>query len=293
MRYYADVHRTRRNCEGFRITYTVDGVSFKHADDFDEVPAGPGDQLFVDTLPIQHADGVLELVRRGVEVYYLRRLTLIRKRREELKLPKTTRGDIKALMTIEERWFRRVTENFIVLRRMILAYRSLLRTHQQLLNKYKALSDAERNVLRPAIKSLEEQMDTLAKQIAEEAGIRYPAYNMIIEGLGICDGLAGREALAELLTYADFVSSPLRGLKRLMGLYKPIRSSKKKHWKLYDGGLHQAAIRLAMAHYRTMPNGRQCWELVKQIKQLLTAQALGGPAARGKIQKYTPGASTL
>jgi hypothetical protein len=293
MRYYADVHRTRRNCEGFRITYTVDGVSFKHADDFDEVPAGPGDQLFVDTLPIQHADGVLELVRRGVEVYYLRRLTLIRKRREELKLPKTTRGDIKALMTIEERWFRRVTENFIVLRRMILAYRSLLRTHQQLLNKYKALSDAERNVLRPAIKSLEEQMDTLAKQIAEEAGIRYPAYNIIIEGLGICDGLAGREALAELLTYADFVSSPLRGLKRLMGLYKPIRSSKKKHWKLYYGGLHQAAIRLAMAHYRTMPNGRQCWELVKQIKQLLTAQALGGPAARGKIQKYTPGASTL
>jgi hypothetical protein len=35
--------------------------------------------------------------------------------------------------------------------------------------------------------------------------------------------LAGREALAELLTYADFVNSSLRGLKKLLGLYKPIK----------------------------------------------------------------------
>jgi hypothetical protein len=57
-------------------------------------------------------------------------------------------GDIKTLMSIEERWFRGVTEGFLVSRRMILAYRSLLKTHQQLLNKYKALSEAEREVLR-------------------------------------------------------------------------------------------------------------------------------------------------
>jgi len=46
---------------------------------------------------------VLDLLRRGVEVYYLRRLTMIRKRREELRLPKTARGDIKSLMSIEDR----------------------------------------------------------------------------------------------------------------------------------------------------------------------------------------------
>jgi len=38
---------------------------------------------------------------------------------------------------------------------MILAHRSLLRTHQQLLNKYRALSDVEREVLKPAISSIE------------------------------------------------------------------------------------------------------------------------------------------
>jgi hypothetical protein len=57
------------------------------------------------------------------------------------------KGYIRALMKIEERWFRRVTEDFLVMRRMILAYRSLLKTHQQLLNKYRALSEASNKVL--------------------------------------------------------------------------------------------------------------------------------------------------
>jgi hypothetical protein len=276
LKFYADVHRTKRNGEGFRITYTTDGITFKHIDSFSEIPAGPGDKLFMDTIPPYHTDGAIELLRRGVEVYYLRRLTLIEKIRREHKLPKSARGDIKALMSIEERWFRRVTEDFLVLRRMILAYRSLSKTHQQLLNKYWALSDAEREVLKPAISSIEKQMEEMAKKIDEEAGRRLPAYNVILEGLGINDGLAGREALVELLTYADFVDSSLRGLKRLMGLYRPIKSSRKEYWRIYDGRLHLAVTRLSMAYYRTRPAGRQCWELVKKIKQLVvTAQAPG------------------
>jgi hypothetical protein len=276
LKFYADVHRTKRNGEGFRITYTTDGITFKHIDSFSEIPAGPGDKLFMDTIPPYHTDGAIELLRRGVEVYYLRGLTLIEKIRREHKLPKSARGDIKALMSIEERWFRRVTEDFLVLRRMILAYRSLSKTHQQLLNKYRALSEAEREVLKPAISSIEKQMVEMARQIAEEAGKRYPAYNVLLEGLGIDGSLTGREALAELLTYADFVDSSLRGLKRLMGLYRPIKSSRKEYWRIYDGRLHLAVTRLSMAYYRTRPAGRQCWELVKKIKQLVvTAQAPG------------------
>jgi hypothetical protein len=108
------------------MTYSTDGKAFRHVDSFSEVPAGPGDKLFMDTLPPQHTDGAIELLRWGVEVYYLRRLTLLEKMRRELRLPKNARGDIRALMSIEERWFRRVTEDFLVLRGMILAYRSLL-----------------------------------------------------------------------------------------------------------------------------------------------------------------------
>jgi hypothetical protein len=170
------------------------------------------------------------------------------------------------------------------MREMILAYRSLLKTHQQLLNKYKALSEAEKGVLRPAISSIEKQMEEMARMIAEEAGKRYPAYNMLLKGLGIDGSLAGREALAELLTYADFVDSSLRGLKKLLGLYKPTSSSRTDYWKLYDGKLRYAVHRLAMAFYNNRPNGRQCWELVKKIRQLVvTASGTGiGPRQRGE-----------
>jgi hypothetical protein len=276
LKFYADVHRTKKNGEGFRITYTTDGTTFKHIDSFSEIPARPGDKLFMDTLPPQYTDGAIELLRRGVEVYYLRRLTLLKKMRREHKLPKSARGDIRALMSIEERWFRRVTGDFLVLRRMILAYRSLLKTHQQLLNKYRALSEAEREVLKPAISSIEKQLEEMAKKIDEEAGKRYPAYNVLLEGLGIDDGLAGREALAELLTYADFVNSSLRGLKKLLGLYKPTSSPRREYWRLYNGRLHRAVTRLAMTYYKNRPSGRQCWELVKKVKQLVvTTQAPG------------------
>jgi hypothetical protein len=167
LKFYADVHKSKRNGEGYRMTYSTDGTTFRHVDSFGEVPAGPGDRLLMDTIPPQHTDGAIELLRRGVEVYYLRRLTLLKKVRGEHKLPKSTRGDIKTLMGIEERWFRRVTEDFLILRRMILAYRSLSKTHQQLLNKYRALSEAEREVLKPATSSIEKQMEEMAKKIDE------------------------------------------------------------------------------------------------------------------------------
>jgi hypothetical protein len=138
------------------------------------------------------------------------------------------------------------------------------------------LSDVERVVLKPAISSMEKQMLEMAGMIAEKSGKRYPAYSMLLEVLGINDGLAGREALAELLVYADFVDSSLRVLERLLGLYKPIRLAKKVNWKLYNRKLHQATTRLALTYYKDRPNGRQCWELVKKIRQLVvTAQAPG------------------
>jgi len=82
---------------------------------------------------------------------------LLEKIRREHKLPKSSRGDIRVLMSIEERWFRRVTKDFLVMRRMILAYRSLMETYIRLVNKAKALSESERVTLRPAISSIEKQ----------------------------------------------------------------------------------------------------------------------------------------
>jgi hypothetical protein len=79
LKFYADVHRSKRNGEGFRITYTTDGTTFKHTDGFGEVPAGPGDKLFMDTLPVQHTDGTIELLGRGVRSIILGGLHCLRR----------------------------------------------------------------------------------------------------------------------------------------------------------------------------------------------------------------------
>jgi len=229
-------------------------------------------------------------LRRGVQVYYLRRLTVQKRKRDELKLPKTTRGDIKAsLMVIDRRWFRRVSEDFLVMRRMISAYRGMARTHQRLLNIGKATEIGFKSTIR----SLEEEMYEMAARIADEAGKRYPAYNKLVDDLGINGNAKALEALAELMVYVDFVKSPLRGLKKLLGLYRPVKSGKKKYWRLYDGRLHQAVNRLAMAYYKTKPNGRQCWQLIQQIKQLLDTGIAPGQQGENPRTHHTGGSCIL
>jgi hypothetical protein len=238
-RFFCDVHRRARNGEGYRITFTTDGVTFRHADSFAEIPVKAGDKVFVDVIPLNHTDDAVGLLRRGVELYCLRRLTLVEKKRGELKLPKTTRGDIKTLMNLEERWFRKLSEDFLIMRRLVSAYRSLLKTHQQLENKRKAVSEDERNILKTAIKALEEQRDEMAKQIAEEAGRRYPAYKRLVEELGIDGNTTAMEALAELMPYLEYPMGYIK-LCNLLGLFKPIRGKK----KIYSGHLRKALQRL-------------------------------------------------
>jgi hypothetical protein len=199
VKYFCDVHRRAKSGEEYRITFTTDGVTFRHVDSFEDIPAKSGDKIYIDTIPLNHTDGAIGLLRRGVELYCLRRLTLVGRKRAELKLPKTTRGDIKALMNIEERWFRKLSEDFLIMRRLIAVYRSLLKTHQQLENKRKAVSEHERNILKPAIKTLENQMTEMAKKIAEEAGRRYPVYSKLVKELGIDGNITAMETLAEVL----------------------------------------------------------------------------------------------
>jgi hypothetical protein len=193
-----------------------------------------------------------------VEVYYLRRLTLLEKIRREHKLPKSSRGDIKVLMSIEERWFRRVTEDFLVMRRMILAYRSLLKTHQQLLNKYRALSEAEKEVLRPVIKSLEVQMEEMARQIAEEAGRRYPSYGRLVEVLGVGGRSSALESLAEVFTYAEW-SSWCR-VRNYFGLWD---RDGKTHYHKTKARNALETLTLSIKGYRI--NGRDIEEVLKTI----------------------------
>jgi hypothetical protein len=272
-RFFCDVHRKAKNGEGYRITFTMDGITFRHVDSFTDIPAREGDKIYIDTLPLQHTDGAVELLRCGVELYCLRRLTLIEKRREELKLPKTTRGDIKTLMSLEERWFRKLSEDCLTMRRMIAVYRSLLKTHQQLENKRKAVSEDERNILKPAIKALEEQMDVMAKKIAEEASRRYPAYNRLVEELGIADNTTAMEALAELMTYIDLTYSWTK-IRNYLGLWHKDRKTRYHRSKT----ARQALERLTIAVKGYGIKGRDLDEVLKTIWLRLKTQKADPPA---------------
>jgi hypothetical protein len=183
---------------------------------------------------------------------------LLKKVRGELKLPKSARGDITTLMNIEEGWFRRVTENFLVMRRMILGHRSLLRTRQQLLNKYKALSEAEKVVLKPAISSIEKQMVEMAKKITEEAGKRYLAYNGLVEVLGIGGRPSALESLAEVFTYAEW-SSWCR-VRNYFGLWD---RDGKTHYHKTKARNALETLTLSIKGYRI--NGRDIEEVLKTI----------------------------
>jgi hypothetical protein len=272
-RFFCDVHRKAKNGEGYRITFTTDGVTFKHVDSFEDIPAKSGDKIYIDTLPLRHTDGAIELLRRGVELYCLRRLTLIEKKREELKLPKTTRGDIKTLISLEERWFRKLSEDFLTMRRMISAYRSLQRTHQQLENKCKSLSEAEKHTLKPAIKALENQMNKMAKQIAEEAGRRYQAYNKLVEEFGIDGSLQAMEALAELMTYIDLTYSWTK-IRNYLGLWHKDRKTRYHKSKT----ARQALERLTIAVKGYGIKGRDLEEVLKTIWLRLKTQKADPPA---------------
>jgi hypothetical protein len=114
-----------------------------------------------------------------------------------------------------------------------------LKTHQQLENKRKAVSEDERNILKTAIKSLEELMIVMASKIVQEAGRRYPAYNKMVGELEIGNNVSAMEALAELIPYLEYPMGYIK-LCNLLGLFKPIRGRK----KIYSGHLRKALQRL-------------------------------------------------
>ncbi|BAJ50010.1 hypothetical protein CSUB_C0147 [Candidatus Caldarchaeum subterraneum] len=184
-RFYADIHR-KKDDSCYRITYTTDGKTFKHTDSPTKIPAEAGDKVYVDVIPIMHTDGFIELLKRGVEVYYLRRLTLIKATRQKMGITsKSARADVRVLMAIEERWFKAVDETYLIMREKASTFRSLQKTIEQYSNRLDSASEDEREDLLDMVKITEKKLHRQAKRIVEEAERRYSAYSILVEELGI------------------------------------------------------------------------------------------------------------
>ncbi|MEM0481586.1 MAG: hypothetical protein QXM16_01685 [Nitrososphaerota archaeon] len=190
--------------ENYHI-YTMDGETFSKAKSIVEIPAEAGYELYVDTIPIELTDEFVELLRRGVRIFNLRRITIVAKRRVELKLPKNSRNDLKAMMSLDSMWFIEVDEDFLVIRRLCAVFRSLFKTRTSLLKRAKALKEDDREGLMISVRTIEESMKRVATKIVYEAERRLPFHNRLVEALGISGEklLFAREALAEILLHIN------------------------------------------------------------------------------------------
>ncbi|MEM0481319.1 MAG: hypothetical protein QXM16_00300 [Nitrososphaerota archaeon] len=233
----------------------------------------------MDTIPVELTDEFVEVLRRGVRVFYVRRLTLFRLMYQKLGIKtKSAKNDVKVLMALESKWFREVDEDFLVFRKLISGYRSLLKSYVSLTNRMKALNGSERDVLRVAVDVLEKQLNAMAKIIVDEAGRRIPAYDEVVDTLGIGGDyhLMAREALAEIMPYVERTRSFSR-LKNFFGLFK----ARKGVNKIYSKKARQALSRLTTAalkntHHRARDEERilrMIWKTVKETRERLEAPA--------------------
>jgi hypothetical protein len=248
MRIFADVHR-KKDDSGYRITYTTDGEVFKHVDSPIELPVEAGDRLYVDVIPVAHTDAFIQLLRRGVEVFYLRRLNMIETIRQGLGIPKSNKGDVRVLMSIDEHWFKRTDEDFLAMRQLISDYRRLERDKQRLENQSK---DAfNKDSFKRLIDHIEEEQKTVAIPIIEEAEKRLPLFRIIAEELGITgdNHVLAREALAEVLMYID----PRWSWRKTVNFFGLFKSNNKKKKKIYNGKARRALERLTIAVYNISP----------------------------------------
>ncbi|MEM1946055.1 MAG: hypothetical protein QXF95_03455 [Candidatus Caldarchaeum sp.] len=232
----------------------------------------------MDVIPVELTDEFIEVLRRGVRVFYLRKMTVMAEKREELGLSKTSRNDIRTMMAIEPRWFFEVDENFLVMRRLTTAFRSLQRVHVSILNKAKAMEDAEKRILMKSVKAVEESMMELASSIVSEAEKRYPQFKNVVEELGITGDnyLLAKEALAEIMPYIERTRSYGR-LKAFFGLYKGSKGTV----KIYSKPARHALARLTTAilhnaYHKAKDEERilrRIWKTVKETRERLEAPA--------------------
>jgi hypothetical protein len=116
-------------------------------------------------------------------------------------------------------------------------------------------------------------MGEVARMIAVEAGKSYPAYNRLVDWLGIRGNIKAQEALAELITYLD-QSRGFRKTRNLLGLFKLIRGGR----KIYSGHLRRALQRLTASANNTASFqliARMEKEVLSRVWRIYRQEALG------------------
>jgi hypothetical protein len=144
-----------------------------------------------------------------------------------------------------------------------------LKTHQQLVNKAKSLSESGRVTLKPVISSIEKQLGEMAGMIVGEAGKRYQAYNRLVGLLGIDGNPSALEALAEVLVLPEWAS--WRRTKNYFGLWRRDKKTRSHRSRTARQALERRTISLKGYKIR----GKELKEVLKTIWITLKARRPG------------------
>jgi hypothetical protein len=145
-----------------------------------------------------------------------------------------------------------------------------LKTHQQLVNKAKSLSESGRITLKPVISSIEKQLGEMAGMIVGEAGKRYPVYNRLVGLLGIDGNPSALEALAEVLVLPEWAS--WRRTKNYFGMWRRDKKTRSHRSRTARHALERLMISLKKGYNI---RGKELKEVLKTIWINLKAQETG------------------
>ncbi len=264
-RFYVDVHsrvdwkpHTVFDCERFKMVWRLS-----------EIDAKDGDEVYVDSLPAEAYRDVIDLMKRGVRVFRLKRLDILPKLRAQINVEKTHENDAFILSTLDENFFRELHEEEVRLRMLIAEYNKLLR----LLKRMRQL-DCRVEGFAEARRIIRRAKDRLAEQIAAEAETIIPRYREVCERLGLSDNdVHGKAALADLMLNIDFN----RGLRKILS-YLGRHQHNRSH---YNKRIRMALERLSMSYYqRRIVRAKEQVKLLKTIRGMVASQSDGGEEGR-------------
>ena len=130
------------------------------------------------------------------------------------------------------------------------------------------MSESEREVLKPAISSIEKQLGEMAGMIVGEAGKMYPVYNRLVGLLGIDGNPSVLEALAEVLVLPEWAS--WRRTKNYFGLWRRDRKTRFHRSRTARQALERLTISI-----KGYARGKELKEVLKTIWITLKDQKAG------------------
>ena len=217
------------------------------------------DEVFIDTLFPEIYEEVLELLKRGVKVYLLKNVRILKKLRLENNLKKSDENDAVILSKISKDGFRLLTLQEVEKRAKL---RPLINKYELLSKRIKTLKtwinrDGYEYKLKDDVRLMEKDKEEVAKKIIETLS-NDVIYKEVCRLLGLRDSVE-----AAILTIELPLHLPLNTLKKIVGL------TPDKNKGRFNHHLRKHLSQLATNIYLNMKRWKDKWEVPRELREVV------------------------